>query len=79
MEIRQFSSCSPRFSKVGRGRARGEARPGAGPGRGRAEEAAGAGYPSQGLSLRDRGSGSDGAWGQAAWGSWDRPLALCGI
>lgn len=32
VEIRQFSSCSPRFSKVGRGRARGQGRGEAGGG-----------------------------------------------
>lgn len=30
VEIRQFSSCSPRFSKVGQGWARGAVRPGGG-------------------------------------------------
>lgn len=38
VEIRQFSSCSPRFSKVGQGWARGAVRRGRGLGGGGAEE-----------------------------------------
>lgn len=59
MEIRQFSSCSPRFSKVSQGWARRGARPGQDPAR-----SGGGGWGGEDLCLQE-GDGGGPEWGNA--------------